>query len=347
MRASVQGLSGLRAIRAGRGAYVLGASIVCILLAGCGSSTHSTASQTSSESSSTAVQTSTSTTTTTTTSAEADVSGKLDTLPQAAPATGMLPAAPSSTTAAAERSYLTAVFNDAQRFWQMEFSGAGVPYAPARLTLFTRAVHSGCGAQADVGPFYCPANRTVYLDLSFFELLARHAGIGPFGPAYIVGHELGHHVQHLLGIAQRVAALDQQNPGGANARSVRVELQADCLAGVWAHSSQARGQLTETDLGDALKTATFVGDDFQQHAAGRAVDSALWTHGSAAQRQHWLTAGFESGRPSACDTFANPSPSRAGSIRRCFAAGGRRRYPWSAATAAPRLRTAGAETPRR
>ena len=215
---------------------------------------------------------------------------------------------PSSITAETERSYLAAVFNDAQRFWQHEFSQAGAQYVPARLVLFASAVHSGCGVQADTGPFYCGGDRTVYLDLSFFESLARHAGVGPFGQAYIVGHELGHHVQHVIGVAGRVAALDQQDPGGANPRSVRVELQADCLAGVWAHSSQARGQLTEADLNDALKTAALVGDDYQQRAAGRVVDSALWTHGSSAQRQHWLTSGFQSGRPSSCDTFtSNPS----------------------------------------
>ncbi len=161
--------------------------------------------------------------------------------------------------------------------------------------IFVSAVHSGCGAQADTGPFYCPANGTVYLDLSFFEALARQAGVGPFGQAYIVGHELGHHVQHLVGVAGRVAVLDQQNPTGANARSVRVELQADCPAGVWAHSGQARGQLTDADLNDALQTAALVGDDFQ-HAAGRVPDSSLWTHGSSAQRQHWLTTGFSVGQ---------------------------------------------------
>ena len=181
---------------------------------------------------------------------------------------------------------------------------AGVQYAPARLVLFASATHSGCGPAEDTGPFYCGADRTVYLDVSFFQALARHAGVGPFGQAYIVGHELGHHVQFVTGVSHRVAALDQQNPTGANARSVRVELQADCLSGVWAHSSQARGQLSDADLADALKAAMLVGDDFQQRAAGHVPDSSLWTHGSSAQRQEWLTTGFESGRPASCDTFA-------------------------------------------
>ncbi|MBV9195257.1 MAG: neutral zinc metallopeptidase [Solirubrobacterales bacterium] len=305
MRAIVLCLRSWRATLAGRSVCVLVVLIVCTILAGCGSSTHSSASPTKSGSSSTAAQTGTSTAATTTTTPQADVSGKLDTLPEGTPGTGALPPAPSSSTATAEQTYLAAVFSDAQRFWQREFSEAGVPYAPARLVLFATAVHSGCGVQAHTGPFYCGANRTLYLDLSFFQALARHAGVGPFGQAYVVGHELGHHLQHLLGIDQRVAVLDHQDPSGANTRSVRVELQADCLAGVWAHSSQARGHLTDADLNDALKTAAIVGDDFQQHAAGRVVESALWTHGSSAQRQHWLKTGFQSGRPSSCDTFTS------------------------------------------
>lgn len=173
-----------------RGACALVMAIVCAFVVGCGSSSQSSSAQTSSGSSSTTAQTARTTTTSTTTSPEADVSGKLDTLPEATPATGTLPVAPTAPTAAAERAYLTAVFNDARHFWQREFSEAGVQYAPARLTLFVSTVHSGRGTQADVGPFYCPANRGVYLDLSFFELLAGQAGIGRFGPAYIVGHEL-------------------------------------------------------------------------------------------------------------------------------------------------------------
>lgn len=296
-------LSGAAVTRRAAGALVV--LIVCAILAGCGSSSPSSSTETSSRSSSTAAGTTTGGTTTTT---EGDVSGQLDTLPQSKADNGTLPTAPSPSSAAAERAYLVEVFNDAQKFWANEFSQAGVRYTPARLMLFERAVHSGCGAQADTGPFYCGANGTIYLDLSFFDVLARHVGVGPFGQAYIVGHELGHHIQHLTGITQRVAALDQQNPGGANPRSVRVELQADCLAGVWAHSSESRGQLNEGDMGHALKAAAFVGDDFQQHAAGRALDSSLWTHGSSEQRQHWLTAGFQSGRPGACDTFTNSSP---------------------------------------
>jgi predicted metalloprotease len=292
---------------AGRGASVVVASIVCGVLAACGSSKQAGTSQPAATSS-TAPQPTTTTATSPTTSSEADVSGKLDSLPQPPPATGTLPTVPSSPTETSERAYLRAVFDDAQRFWRQEFSGAGAAYGAARLVLFSRAVHSGCGKQADSGPFYCGANRTVYLDLTFFAALARHAGVGPFGQAYIVGHELGHHVQQLVGIARSVAVLNQKDESGANARSIRVELQADCLSGVWAHSSQRRGQLTEADLNDALKTAAIAGDDFQQRAAGQVPDSAMWTHGSSAQRQHWLATGFRSGHPGSCDTFANSSP---------------------------------------
>jgi predicted metalloprotease len=177
---------------------------------------------------------------------------------------------------------------------------------PAQLTLFSQAVQSGCGAQADVGPFYCPANHGIYLDVRFFQLMAQRFGVGSFGQAYVVGHEFGHHVQNLLGISHRVAAADQQDPAGKNARSVRVELQADCLAGVWAHSVYQRGELTDDDLNQALKTAAVIGDDFQSRMAGQTVDPSLWTHGSSQQRQTWLKRGFEQGDPGACDTFTQP-----------------------------------------
>lgn len=310
MSARVERLGSWRATTARRRARALVVAIACTIAAGCGSSSDLGTTQTTSQTppatqTAPSTETSTTTTSTTTTPSDAEASGELDRIPQAPPSTGTLPALPSSVNATTVQQYLRAVFDDAQHFWAQEFSRAAAPYSPAQLTLFARAVHSGCGAQADTGPFYCPANHGVYLDLSFFEALAHHAGVGPFGLAYIVGHELGHHVQFLTGISHRVAALDQQDPAGANGRGVRVELQADCLAGVWAHSSQARGQLTEADLNDAFTTAALVGDDFQQRAAGRVVDSALWTHGSSEQRQRWLITGFRSGNPSECDTFSS------------------------------------------
>jgi uncharacterized protein len=202
------------------------------------------------------------------------------------------------------RTYLRAVFDDAQALWHHEFTSAGQAYPPARLTLFSQAVHSsGCGAQEGVGPFYCSGNHGIYLDLSFFRLLAERFGIGGFAQAYVVGHEFGHHVQNLTGILQRKAVADQHDPDGKNDRSVRFELQADCLAGVWAHSVYQRGELTDGDISEALKAARFIGDDFQQQAAGRVVDSGLFTHGSSAQRQRWFKTGFDSGSPGGCDTF--------------------------------------------
>jgi predicted metalloprotease len=223
-----------------------------LVAGGCGSSNKSGA--TSAPTSGTTSVASTATASTGT------ITSDLGRLPAAPSATGTLPSPPTSTTV--DQSYLRAVFNDAQLLWEREFRQARTAYGPAQLVLFTRAVHSGCGPQEDVGPFYCGASRTIYLDLGFFDLLARQAGVGRFSQAYIIGHEFGHHVQHLLGIDRRVAALNHQDPAGENARSVRVELQADCLAGVWIHASHARGQVTDADLNDALRVAKLIGDDF-------------------------------------------------------------------------------------
>ncbi|HKN93879.1 MAG TPA: neutral zinc metallopeptidase [Thermoleophilaceae bacterium] len=227
---------------------------------------------------------------------------------------GQLPTAPepkgpspslSSNHGTDTRTYLRAVFNDAQKLWRGEFKAAGQQYTPARLTIFSGAVNSsGCGAQQDVGPFYCGANHRIYLDLRFLDGLTNRFGIGAFAQAYVVGHEFGHHIQTITGILQRRAAADQQDPAGRNARSVRFELQADCLAGVWAHSVYKRGEISEADINQALKAAQLIGDDFQQHVSGNAVDSAMWTHGSSAQRQRWFTTGFEKGDPGGCDTFS-------------------------------------------
>jgi uncharacterized protein len=261
--------------------------LVCCAIAACGSSKPSSSS-------------STATTTSATTTAIAEP--QLRELPKAPEPSGTAPAQ-AGTSTSDQRTYLRAVFDDTQALWQREFAAANRPYRQAALTLFSQAVQSGCGALADVGPFYCPASHGIYLDLNFFQLLGRRFGIGGFAQAYIVGHEFGHHVQNLLGISGRVAALNQADPAGENARSVRVELQADCLAGVWAHSVYRRGELSDDDLNQALRTAQVIGDDFQQRMAGRRVDSSLWTHGSSALRQQWLKTGFESGDPASCDTF--------------------------------------------
>jgi predicted metalloprotease len=270
--------------------------------AGCGSSA---ASSSSSAATAPAPTTSTSTSTSATHPQEAIVGDELRSLPRAPAATGTAPP-PSPSASTVDRSFLQTAFNDAQRFWFQQFRAAGRRYSPAELVIFSSSVHStGCGPQESVGPFYCPANQTIYLDVAFFDLLAHHAGLGGFAQAYIVGHEFGHHIQHLLGIDRRVAAANQANPAGENARSVRVELQADCLAGAWAHSLYTRSELTTRDLEQKLNTAALIGDDFQARAAGRPADPGLFTHGSSVQRQQWLRTGFESGEPGACDTFSS------------------------------------------
>jgi predicted metalloprotease len=207
--------------------------------------------------------------------------------------------------AAVEREYLTAIADDTQRVWRREFALSHLTYHPARVIVFWSKVRSDCGEHEDSGPFYCPADRTVYLDLRFFTALPNSAGVGSAAQAYIVGHEFGHHVQQLIGISGSVADANQGDPNGKNARSVQVELQADCLAGVWGHSAFPRSELTIGELNQALKAADVIGDDYIQRAAGNVVDSTLWTHGSSQQRQYWLRTGYQTGRPSACDTFSS------------------------------------------
>jgi predicted metalloprotease len=230
----------------------------------------------------------------------------LDRLPEAPEATEATQP-PASPDGSGGDAFLTAVFDDAQTMWRQEFEDAGADYAPATLTIFRDHVDTACGAQsANVGPFYCPADHGVYLDTRFFDALGRAAGVhlGDFAQAYVVAHEVGHHVQTLLGVMQRVRKEDQQDPAGENARSVRLELQADCFAGIWKHSRYQRGQLSQADLEDALRAAAVVGSDFQQRKATGTITPEDWTHGSSQQRQQWLTTGFQHGRPSACDTFA-------------------------------------------
>lgn len=205
--------------------------------------------------------------------------------------------------ASVERNYLKALATDIQRVWREEFAVSNLKYQPARVVIFSGKVRSYCGEGS--GPFYCPGDRTVYLDERFFTELPRSAGVGSAAQAYIVGHEFAHRVQQLIGIASSVAEANQADPSGKNARTVLVELQADCLAGVWGHSAYPRSGLTIGELNNALEAADVIGDDYIQRAAGDAVDSSLWTHGSSQQRQYWLRTGYQTGRPSACDTFAS------------------------------------------
>jgi uncharacterized protein len=185
----------------------------------------------------------------------------------------------------------------------------GVRYEPATLVIYDGATRSGCGgAQSAMGPFYCPIDKKVYLDTSFFrDMKTKYGGGGEFAYAYVVAHEIGHHVQDLLGILDKVNDMKQQvSQTNANALSVRVELQADCLAGVWANHANEKWKILEPgDIERALATAQAIGDDRLQTAArGYAVPDSF-THGSATQRQQWLTAGLKNGDIKACNTFSN------------------------------------------
>ncbi len=202
--------------------------------------------------------------------------------------------------------FMSFVLNDAQDAWRKQFAATGKNYQDARLVLFRDAVRSGCGvAQSATGPFYCPTDQKVYLDLSFFEELHRRFGApGDFAQAYVVAHEIGHHVQHQLGIEQQVRRGMRGDPRNANALSVRLELQADCMAGVWGHSTARRDILEQGDVEEGLRAAAAIGDDRMQGAArGGQVNPESFTHGTSQQRVSWFRRGLESGQLSACDTF--------------------------------------------
>jgi predicted metalloprotease len=205
------------------------------------------------------------------------------------------------------RQFVGFVVDDIQDTWTGIFRSAGRAYQPTTLVLFTGGTVSGCGpASSATGPFYCPRDGKVYLDLDFFrELRSRFGAPGDFAQAYVIAHEFGHHVQNLLGINEEVSRAQQQNPANANPLSVRLELQADCLAGVWAHSAYRENLLEPGDVEEGLAAAAAVGDDRIQASIQGRIDPESWTHGSAEQRQAWFTRGFESGDPNSCDTFSS------------------------------------------
>ena len=218
--------------------------------------------------------------------------GPLDPLPPAQAQPGS-PAADPNEERLAE--FVTFLVTDIQNAWQDVFQRSGEQYQPTRLVLFSQGTVSGCGqASSATGPFYCPADSKVYVDLSFFrELQSRFGAAGDFAQAYVIAHEFGHHVQNILGINDKVQSRED---------SIKLELQADCLAGVWGYTAKQRKLLEEGDLEEGLNAAAAVGDDrIQEKTTGR-VDPESWTHGSSQQRVQWFRVGFNRGDPAACDT---------------------------------------------
>jgi hypothetical protein len=203
---------------------------------------------------------------------------------------------------------VSVVLADTEDTWHALFGKVGRSYREPTLVLFSGAVESACGsAEAAMGPFYCPGDQKVYLDLTFFdELHDRFGAPGDFAQAYVIAHEVGHHVQNLLGIAKQVQAARQQaGEREANALSVMMELQADCFAGVWGyHADKSRGLLEAGDIEEGLNAAAAIGDDRLQRQARGYVVPESFTHGSSAQRVRWFRQGLSSGDPNSCNTFA-------------------------------------------
>ena len=216
---------------------------------------------------------------------------------------------PDPTRDAAEKplvQFVSFVLDDTQKTWtEILPQQTGKTYHHAKLVLFRNYIQSGCGgAESATGPFYCPNDEKVYIDLDFYDELKRRFGApGEFAQAYVVAHELGHHVQNILGIERKLRQLQDQNPRSEKPLSVKLELQADCFAGIWAHSTQRRGLLEQGDIESALGAASAVGDDRLQKMATGHVNPDSFTHGSSEQRMRWFRKGFDSGSVAACDTF--------------------------------------------
>ena len=221
--------------------------------------------------------------------------------------TGATPSGPVASSPEEEKevSFVSFVLDSAQSIWARELQERGQPYERAKLVLFRDAVQSACGfAKAAPGPFYCPGDEKVYIDLGFYdELQQRFGAPGDFAQAYVLAHEIGHHIQRLTGTEAKVRAAQERSPDQANELSVRLELQADCYAGVYGYESQKDSILDPGDVEEGLRAAAAVGDDRIQKMQGQAVSPEGFTHGSSEQRMTWFKRGFQSGRMEDCDTF--------------------------------------------
>lgn len=217
------------------------------------------------------------------------------------------------------KEFLEFLMFDIQDTWDVYFDQAGLAYQPTSLVLFDGAVSTGCGqASAAVGPFYCPApgDNKVYIDLSFYDQLSTRFGApGDFAQAYVIAHEVGHHIQSVVGISDQVRQAQSSDPDNANEYAIRLELQADCLAGVWAHSANQRLTeesgvpiIEEGDIEEGIGAAAAVGDDMIQSQSGMTINPDTWTHGSAEQRVRWFKRGFNTGDPEQCDPFEESNP---------------------------------------
>ncbi|MBJ7470946.1 MAG: neutral zinc metallopeptidase [Solirubrobacteraceae bacterium] len=234
-----------------------------------------------------------------------DVPMEFDQNVAAEPGTGAYPDTPEDDELA---QFTGAVAVDVQDVWARLFAEAGQPYTRAQVVRFRQAVETGCGAATSAsGPFYCPVDQRVYLDMSFYRQMRDELGAaGDFAWAYVIAHEIGHHVQNLTGVFESTRRIEAENPSagpGPQGLSVRTELQADCYAGVWGHAAAQNGQLEEGDLEEGLAAAEAVGDDRLQSRAGT-VRPDSFTHGTSAQRRQWFLGGFQSGAPGECDTFS-------------------------------------------
>ncbi|HYK04194.1 MAG TPA: neutral zinc metallopeptidase [Thermoanaerobaculia bacterium] len=223
------------------------------------------------------------------------------------PAPGPTSTAPVQQTPEEQRTveFVSDVLDGVQDTWKTVLQQEGVQYPASILVLFRDATPTACGTgQAASGPFYCPGDQKVYLDLGFFdELHRRFKAPGDFAQAYVIAHEIGHHVQNVIGTASRVREAQERDRRNANEYSVRLELQADCYAGIWAFHAAQRNLLEPGDVEEGLSAASAVGDDRMQEMAGRAPSRESFTHGSSAQRMEWFQRGFQSGRMADCDTF--------------------------------------------